>query len=208
MLLGLPKVALRFVELRRLHCIDQNMPKGEKLMKRVTLVAVCLLFISAIAVAADAPKAEVFGGYSYLHCDKNSFGDTCNLNGWDASVAFNAAKYFGIVADFGGTYGTVTDRDVKVYSFLFGPKFAVRKNKVTPFAQALFGVANLKQSEATWSLSENDFAMALGGGLDINVSKKIAVRAAQAEYVMTRSSGEAFNHFRYSAGIVFKLGNR
>jgi outer membrane immunogenic protein len=177
-------------------------------MKRVTLVAVFLLFISAVAVAADdAPKAEVFGGYSYFRCDMQGVNTSCSLHGWDASVAFNAAKYFGIVADFGGTYGKVNYSDYKIHSFLFGPKFAVRKEKVTPFAQALFGVANTKISKSGVSLSsQNDFAMTLGGGLDYNASQKITVRVAQAEYFMTRSAGESLNNFRYSAGIVLKLG--
>jgi opacity protein-like surface antigen len=179
-------------------------------MKRVTFVAVFLLFISAIAAAAeDAPQAEIFGGYSYLRCDTGDSSISCNLNGWNASVAFNAAKYFGIVADFGGAYGTVNNTDFKMHSFLFGPKFAVRKEKVTPFAQALFGAANTKKSASGVSLSsKNDFAMSLGGGLDLNAIKKITIRVAQAEYLMTRSGGESFNHFRFSVGVVFKLGNR
>jgi opacity protein-like surface antigen len=182
--------------------------KRRETMKRVTLVAVCLLFISAIAVAADAPQVEVFGGYSYLRCNIGDSDVSCNLNGWNASVVFNAPKYIGVVADFGGTYGTVDDVDTKIHSFLFGPKFAVRKDKVTPFAQALFGVAHSKKSVAGVSLSsDSDFAMALGGGLDINVGKKMAVRVAP-EYLMTRREGETSNDFRLSAGIVLKLGNR
>ena len=151
-------------------------------MKRIMLVAVCLLFISAIAVAADAPKVEVFGGYSYLRCDTGDSDISCNLSGWNASVAFNAAKYFGFVADFGGTYGTVDEADTKDHSFLFGPKFAVRKNKITPFAQALFGVANQRASVDGASLGiTNNFAMTLGGGLDINVGERIAIRVPQAD---------------------------
>jgi opacity protein-like surface antigen len=176
-------------------------------MKRVTLVAVFLLLISAIATAAeDAPKAEIFGGYSFVRCDTGAFHDSCNLNGWNASLALNAQKYFGIVADFGGAYGTVADNDVKEHSFLFGPKFAVRKEKITPFAQALFGVANMKAKKGKVESSDNNFAMSLGFGLDFNASEKIAIRVAQAEYVLTRSEVDTFNNFRYSAGIVFKLG--
>jgi opacity protein-like surface antigen len=178
-------------------------------MKRITLVAVCLLFVSAIAVAADAPRAEVFGGYSYLRCDKGDSDVSCNLNGWDASVAFNAPKYFGIVADFGGGYGTVGTNDTKFHTFLFGPKFELRKDKISPFAQALFGVANQKAKLNGKSVgSSNDFAMTLGGGLDYDIGEKIAIRVAQADYFMTRSDGETFNNFRISAGIVLKLGKR
>jgi len=173
-------------------------------------VAVCLLFISAIAAAADdAPKVEVFGGYSYFHCDMQDPSVSCNLNGWNASVAYNASNYLGIVADFGGAYGTVEDvLDVKSHSFLFGPKVSLRQGKITPFAQALFGVTHIKESQGVDSYSENGFAMSLGGGLDINAGKKIAIRVAQVEYVQTQSSSLISNNFRVSTGIVFKLGNR
>jgi opacity protein-like surface antigen len=171
------------------------------------LVAALLLSITAISVAADdAPKAEVFGGYSYFRCDTGAFHTACNLNGWNASAAFNAQKYLGIVADFGGAYGTVADNNLKLHTFLFGPKFAVRKEKITPFAQALFGVAHINLKEGGVSSSTNDFAMTLGFGADYKINEKISVRVAQAEYLMTLNPEDTYNHFRYSAGIVFKLG--
>jgi opacity protein-like surface antigen len=180
-------------------------------MKRVMLVAVLLLSISAIAAAADDfPKAEVFGGYSFVRCNPGYTNDTsCNLNGWNASVAFNANKGFGFVADFGGAYGSVEpyagyNVDLKIHSFLFGPKVAMRTEKITPFAQALFGVSHTKYSDDDNTYA--DFTMALGGGLDLNVHKNMAVRLAQAEYITTQVSGVRFNHFRYSAGVVFQLG--
>jgi opacity protein-like surface antigen len=189
--------------------------KRREIMKRVTLVAVCLLFISAIAAAADdTPPVEIFGGYSYFHCDMQDPSISCNLNGWNASGAFNANKYFGIVADFGGVYGKVNDTyygdmDVQAHSFLFGPKLSLRKGRIAPFAQALFGVARIRESvPGVGSSIENDFAMALGGGLDINAGKNMAIRVAQVEYVQTQSNSLASNNFKVSTGIVFKLGNR
>jgi opacity protein-like surface antigen len=180
-------------------------------MKRVMLVAVLLLLVTAIAAAADeAPNVEVFGGYSHFLCDKGTFHTSGNLNGWNASVAFNAEQYFGIVADFGGVYGTVANTDVKIHSFLFGPKFAMRnkftllKEKATPFAQALFGATN----NIYGSTSANNFAMTLGIGLDYDVRDKITIRVAQAEYLMTRANSDNFHNFRYSGGIVLKLGKR
>jgi opacity protein-like surface antigen len=167
-------------------------------MKRVTLVAVLFLFVAAIAAAADeAPTAEIFGGYSYV--DKIC----CNLSGWNASAAFNANKYVGVVADFGGAYGTIDDVSVKAHTFLFGPKFSARTEMFTPFAQVLLGVTHVSEKHAN---SEGIFAMTAGGGLDFNASSKVAVRIAQAEYLLTRSGGEILNNFRYSAGIVIKLG--
>jgi len=173
-------------------------------MKRVTLVAVFLLFVAAIATAAeDAPKVELFGGYSFLHCNPG-IDANCNLNGWTASAAFKVNNSFGFVADFGGDYGTVKYNDMSVHSFLFGPKVAVRKGKVTPFAQALFGVSQTRSD--AYAAAYSDFAMALGGGLDINAGEKVAIRIAQVEYIATQENAVLYNHFRYSAGVVLKLG--
>jgi opacity protein-like surface antigen len=174
-------------------------------MKRVTLVAVFLLLVSGIAFAGDTtPKMEVFGGYAYFNCDTGDSDLSCNLNGWDLSAAFNANSYMGIVADFGGVYGREAgEAYIDVHSYLFGPKFAFRKEKVTPFAQALFGAATFGNSE-----NVNAFAMTLGGGLDFDATEKMAIRLAQVEYFLTRNNDVTSHNFRYSAGIVFKLGEK
>ena len=184
-------------------------------MKRFVVFSILLLGFSAVAVAQDTPAAEVFGGYSYLRCDTGSDDISCNLNGWNGSAAFNVNQTFGVVADFGGYYGTVEDVvKMKLHSFMFGPKFAFRSNeKVTPFVQALFGGIRSKfEIEGEGSFSETDLAMAFGGGLDINVSDRIAIRPVQFEYVPVRVSDEVSSdwshNLRYSAGIVFKLGKR
>ena len=83
-------------------------------MKKLVLVAVFLLGFSVMAMAQDLPKVEVFGGYSLVLVDTSTTlnqsgweGMDLNLNGWNSSVVFNGNKYFGFVAEFGGSYGTV-----------------------------------------------------------------------------------------------------
>ena len=64
----------------------------------------------------------------------------------------------------------------------------------------------------------NAFAMALGGGVNIGVSRHIAIRAIQADHLRTQfnatdalttglstSLHSGQNSFRASAGIVFRL---
>jgi len=93
---------------------------------------------------------------------------------------------------------------------MFGPKFTARLGKVTPFAHALFGYARLtgKTFQEVEVLRENDFAYALGGGVDINVTDMVAVRPVQIDYLAVKSQGDILHNFRYSAGIVLKLGKR
>jgi hypothetical protein len=103
---------------------------GVSLMRRLSFLAVFLLLLPLSLLAQDAPKAEFFGGYSYFHADGGA-----NLNGWNASVAGNVNKWFGVVADFAGHYN-----DFSQHTYMFAPRLTYRENeRVTPFVQALFG---------------------------------------------------------------------
>jgi hypothetical protein len=53
--------------------------------------------------------------------------------------------------------------------------------------------------------------MTAGGGLDIQVSRVVAVRPAQVEYFMTRFSdglNNRQNNFRFGAGVVLRFGQK
>src|SRR5438128_7710143 len=67
---------------------------------------VLLLWLCDVSHAQKIPFAEVFGGYSYTGADPFSTGNRVVLNGWDATFTINAGKRLGLVADFGGDYGT------------------------------------------------------------------------------------------------------
>lgn len=108
--------------------------------------------------------------------------------------------------------------DTSVHTFLAGPRFSYRKKeKITPFAHALFGASRSHTetevildngSRTFFSGNNTSFAAALGGGLDIELSKNIALRVIQADYLLTRSFGFNANNARVSTGIVFRFGNK
>ncbi len=184
----------------------------------------------------NAPKAELFLGYSHFRGAPTlrPGNRMVGLNGGNASLALNFSRYFGLVADFGGYNTTelrlsgagaapprVADADGKVFTYLFGPKFALRNSsRLTPFAQVLFGGAHASEvslSGCTGGLctplpSQNAFALTAGGGLDIRVFHHVSIRAVQAEYMMTRfadvtsGSSQRQNDLRLSAGLVFLFG--
>ena len=61
------------------------------------------------------------------------------------------------------------------------------------------------------SASNNGFAMAFGGGLDIKAGKNVAFRVAEVDYLLTRYEYKAIginnqSNFRYQAGVVFLFG--
>lgn len=189
-------------------------------MKKLVLIAVLLLGFSAMAMAQDVPMAEVFGGYSFFRCDA---GDdvSCNFNGWNAAAAFNLNNNWSGVIDISGHYGwygptVVSVRgtntyinwyDVKSHNILFGPRYNLRMEKFTPFAHALFGLNHVNPE--SYDSVQNNFAMAFGGGVDVNINDRISLRPAQLDYMTTRVVGADWsNNFRFSAGVVFKFGKR
>ena len=175
---------------------------------RNTLRAVCLVLLAGLpAIAQNTPKVEIFGGYSWAGG---------NFHGWNGSVTGNISKSFGLVADSSGHYGSEQDGPILVsedaHSFHFGPRFSHRGKRLTPFAYALFGVTRFHQS-ATISgqrLSEADtgFSSVLGGGLDVKINDRVAIRAFQLDYFRPNFFGEAHNRGRLAFGVVLRFGRK
>jgi opacity protein-like surface antigen len=210
-------------------------------MRIVLMVVALLLLFPAAAAAQQTPAADVFGGYSYLRVRPGDGIDGFNLNGWNASVAVHGNSWFAVVGDFSGHYGNPllpvddtngngdlegsvfiepqigSNGDIKVktrvYSYLFGPRFTARPgDRAEVFFHALFGGARASFSVNGFSESDNAFAMAVGGGVDVRASDHVAFRLFQADYLLTRFGidGDKANqhNFRISTGIVIRFGNR
>lgn len=182
-------------------------------MKNLVLLAVLVMGFSAIAIAADEqlPVVEVFGGYSFLNCDPGA-GSTadCLHHGWNASAHFVGNNYLGLVADIGGQYGSIGAVDSSSHTFLFGPRVTIRKGKLAPFAQFMLGGIHSSYDGlvATRTVTKNDFALAMGGGLDVKASEKVSIRPFQMEYFARKSGKNFMNNLRFSVGVVYSLGKR
>ena len=151
------------------------------------------------AAAQNTPKAEIFGGYQYTRFDGG-----VDTNGWNAALTGNLNRWFGITADFSGAYKTISGVDFRQYTYTFGQTISSRRNEVIrPFAHALFGGFHDSASLSGISSSSNGFVMYVGGGLDVKLTHRLAVRAAQIDWMSLRANGSTDNNnFRYSAGIV------
>ncbi len=180
------------------------MEKEDIKVRRFLLCAVLVFSLSVLATAQQAPKADLFGGFSYLHFDtKGAAGLEANHYGWNGAVNLNANRWLGIKADLSGHYKELAPgTSFNSFSALFGPQLTHRAEKASPFVHALFGVNRTN----TGGSSDSAFATALGGGLDLNVAKNVAFRLIQADYFMTRHSAQTQNNVRLGTGLVFNLG--
>lgn len=177
-------------------------------MRRLVFAAAVILLLTHSASAQEeTPKVEVFGGYSY---------GGSNAHGWNGSVAANVNKWFGVVADFGGQYtrieSPVFSERINTHSLLFGPRFSARTKHVTPFAHVLVGAAHndarARELGLDFHFTDTSFAAVVGGGLDVRVGERVAVRAFQLDYLRTNFFGGTQNNGRISAGVVFRFGKK
>ena len=197
---------------------------------------IALFGLSRTASAQDAPKVEVFGGFSYANAPLVS--GRANVNGWQASAAFNLNRWFGAAADFSGLYGGsvkttvpvstcpappcqpgMISLDGYVHTFLGGPRFSYRKPRATAFGHVLLGGARLSGTTVftnivlppgvpnRFSSSASSFGLEVAGGSDYRLTRRLALRV-QAGYLQTRFSGNRQDDFLVSAGLVIHFLRR
>lgn len=207
-------------------------------------IGLFLISISSFAQEVNYPKAEIFGGFSMTSMPGvASFDPTTGLPtsvrksfmGWQASADFNLTHHLGIVGDFGGQYASIPGATVlgvaipgislNTYQFLFGPQLSFRKPRVTPYVHALFGgirdgVGSMTiLGVTTPAVSSTGLGIGLGGGFDVNISDKLALRVPQFDWTLLHQGSTtvagvtvpgvwATGEFRIGFGLVFKAGQK
>ena len=179
--------------------------------------------LSMAQTSGEQPKNQFFAGYSFHSADINTLTvdpRRTGQNGVNLEYTRNITRHVGITGDASAhfhrdtrstTGGTFTSRRDQ-YFLLAGLQFKAGNSKrVQPFAHALFGASlfrgftsDIRTSGNVYTFDDaTSFAMALGGGLDVRVSKRIDLRLIQADYAPTFFGSGRQNNFRLSVGIVF-----
>ncbi len=186
---------------------------------------------------AQAQKYEATVNYSLMVYNpaKSLAGDR-DLNGGGGSFTRNLGDYFALKAELQG-YATTTltyhvtatpgvvpgtgtfSTQANMFTYLFGPQFNFAASRARIFGETLFGgaytnaYADLFKAAGVTSLSteNNGFAMAFGGGIDVKIGRRTALRPAQFDYLLTRYEWKPIginnqSNFRYQAGVVFAFG--
>ncbi len=196
----------------------------------------CLILLGAVCTVtaqgqSDYLKWEGFLGYSYrgalvaepIFVPTSTGFALQSRNGWESAhgwglgVTRNLNKNIGLTADFEGQYGRalspfsfgisvpeVAPREIHnfaSYQLMFGPQISQRAGRLTHFAHALFGIYQTKGGNPV-----TDFAMAFGGGVDLSLSQRWAVRAIDVDFLREKRAVPWQNHVRIQTGIVFRFG--
>ncbi len=182
-------------------------------MLRTLAVAFAMLLSGATCLGQSSERVALYGGVSWLSQDTALI----NLNssgpiGWDASATFPLRQRVGVVADFSGYYPScgATCLSAKIHSFLVGPQISFDRGRVRPFVRFLFGDTYISPSAAITFTSSNSFTVGGGGGIDVSLNKRFALRG-QVDWLhngFTPSDNErhpVHNVARLSSGIVIRF---
>jgi opacity protein-like surface antigen len=163
----------------------------------------------------DVPRAEFFGGYSYLNADWEGLASRSGLHGWNGSAGINVNPWLGVEGSASGNYQRncigASGLTCTILTFMGGPRItAYRGAGLSAFGHGLVGIGNLTMTLAGSSLTWRDLAWAVGGGADYAVNNRISVRVGQVDYVRTQLfqslGGTHQNNIRVSAGVVIRVG--
>lgn len=170
----------------------------------------------------DLPKEEIAVDYSYTRANATPSQCGCfNMNGGSAEGAVHAYRGLSAVFDLTGEHtGTtsVAGQSLSLLSFTGGPRFSHPisshgHTRYAPFVQGLVGAvhgfnAPFPNSSGSISTSATALAVLVGGGLDISLNHKLAIRLIQADYGLTHlpnNANDSQNLLRLSTGVVFRL---
>jgi opacity protein-like surface antigen len=196
------------------------------LMRRICFVlAFCAYCAHSVFAQSDYARHELGGTASVIGADtKGAFNNDNSrdgLYGFSIQSAYNISRFWGLKGEFSYFQKQFVPGNVvptsRLTQLLGGIKLQDDTNttRFRPFAQALIGVAHTSNlprvlqvaspSRTVNLITGTGAAFALGGGLDIRLTRKLELRALQIDYNPTSAKGETFQNVRIGIGVNFRF---
>jgi hypothetical protein len=187
------------------------------------LLVASLLIVSALGALGTRAQAQALptaGGlaldvgatYTTIHANEGPGQCGCfYMSGGSAEFSVKNEHNVAFVTSVSGTYqGNINNiqQNLTLLTILEGVRYSRdRGGRFVPFGEAAVGFAHTMSNYVVYK-NTNAAAAQVGGGLDIRVSRRFSLRAAQVDYLFTSSpngQNNFQNEIRYGAGIVFHL---
>jgi hypothetical protein len=184
--------------------------------KAILLLSLAFLF-HVPASAQDLSKVDLFAGASFIHVTGPS-EPSLKVYGGVFSGTYNVNHFISWTGEF-GIHTNTGPTGGRAESYMFGPKVALtlhKTGKIVPYAKWIFGAMHTDAAFNGTPFNSTDFAESAGIGLDVNVTRHLAIRPIEADYLFmkqpiydpsTGTNDATFTEksFHYSGGIVFRF---
>jgi hypothetical protein len=190
-------------------------------MRSIALATGLLLGAAMAAMGQVAPDTSVAKGdaaltYHWMRTNTQPGDCGCfGLNGGGVSASWNFRPRWAMVGEVSGEYagnGPSTGNTLTLISYLAGARYRVPQpwlrgpHAPQPFAQVLLGAAHSSGGIAGAADGTTGFATRMGGGIDLPVGSRFAIRVVQIDYDLTEfrnSTNNRQNNLLLAAGFVF-----
>jgi hypothetical protein len=200
--------------------------KGMKsgILPMAVMLAAGAASAQAVVAGSSAP-VDLAVTYDALHTNHIT---TQNFWMQGGAVELGARLYrgLGIAARVEGEHAgtnTTTGEPLSLVTTVFGPRYTMetRSHRYTIFGEGLVGISNGFHSlfsegsgpvgsvNAGTTSSSNALAVDVGGGLDVRLNHRFALRAFRASYLRTQfpnTTTNVQNSLSLSAGLVVRFG--
>lgn len=178
--------------------------------RRFAVLLLLSLISSLISVRlfAQAPRAQLFGGYTLALSQRTPDFPLRLSNGWGASVAITPSirlQELSLVLQADGSYAAFAGNTIGNYNMLGGVRFTPMVvggwwEKLL-FMHALVGIGSVSKPPA----SHYSFAWDIGGGVDVPINRRAGWRAIQVDYRQTSPSSNLRSEVRFTTGLTFSF---
>jgi hypothetical protein len=185
----------------------------------VALALVALVGAAAPALAGEPLGTDLFAGYSFARVSETS------RHGADLALGFHAIGALAGFVDLGAHWGSESGVGVSDLTLMAGPGLRFGKRGGTlACVRVLAGVlrdrASISVLDVEISQGETHFALLAGGGIDVRLRGRFALRA-QGDYLWhyvtagtascptgssSCSAASGASGVRVSAGVVYRFG--
>jgi hypothetical protein len=190
------------------------------------MLSMAVLLIAGAAAAQEVQSAPIDLAVTYdaLHTNHIT-AQNFWMQGGAVELGARAYRGLSIAARVEGLHAgrTTTAEPLSLVTAVFGPRYTLetRSHRYAIFGEGLAGISNGFHSlfsegsgpvgsvNAGTTSSSNALAVDVGGGLDMRLSHRFAVRAFRASYLRTQFPNTATNvqnSLSLSAGMVVRFG--
>jgi outer membrane immunogenic protein len=193
-------------------------------MRSIALLTGLLLGAATTAAMGQAVTSPTTGGdvaltYHWVRTNTQPADCGCfDLNGGGVSASWRFSEKWAAVAEVSGEHadgGPGTGNSLTLVSYLAGARYMLLQGRKhgshSPeiFAQVLVGAAHAGGGIAGAGDGTVTFAARVGGGIDVPLGSRFAIRAIQIDYDVTNfanSVNDHQNNLLLGAGLVYRWG--
>jgi peptidoglycan-associated lipoprotein len=143
--------------------------------------------------ASDPSRFDLAAGYNLINANAPPGECGCfTMNGGFVSGQVNLSPWLGAVGEVSMGHASqisALGQNLTLTTFMAGPRISLPSQRFVPFGEFLVGGARGTGSyfptSASSTTSASSFAYAAGGGLDVNLSHRFAIRAFDAKFLHT-----------------------